>query len=140
MNVTDAVKLCDQLSKDIDPSSRAAAHGLLAETVFKTGSCSNAVYFNLEIEAYHPVHMHFEFRGRPRIPFASLKVHVVQCCGPIRDLGTEPIFFFISLRRSGQNGGAKIASCPSAGLLLNVHKRLLERSRDNFFVVYIQAF
>lgn len=27
MNVTDAVKLCDQLSKDIDPSSRAAAHG-----------------------------------------------------------------------------------------------------------------
>lgn len=59
--------------------------------------------------------MRFEFKGRPRIPFASLKARVFECRSPIRDLGTEPMFLFIPLRCSGQNGGAKIASLPISG-------------------------
>lgn len=79
--------------------------------------------------------MHFEFEGRPRIPFASLKVHVFQCCGPIRDLGTEPVFFFfyfsVPLRLKWR---CKNSLVPISGLLLNVYNRLLERSRDNFLL------
>lgn len=96
MNVTDAVKLCDQLSKDIDPSSRAAAYRSLAETVYTTGLFSTPFIFNLEMGPYQPIRLHFEFKGTSaRTFFASLKVHVFQCCCRICDLGTEPLLFAI---------------------------------------------
>lgn len=89
-------------------SSRTASRDSLQHRLMLT-----AVHFNLEIEAYHPIR--FEFKGRPRRPFASRKVRVFQCWPRISDI----------IVCIGQNGGAIIALA---------YKRLLERSRDNFLL------
>lgn len=125
----DAVKLCDQLSKDIDPSSRAAAHRMLAETVYKSGLCSTPFISNLEIEAYHSIHMRFEFR--------VYLLHLVKgaCLSVLRwpRLWATTLCHSLCCSGIGQNGGAKIASRPAAGSHQMLIKRLQLRGLGTAF-------